>query len=84
MGGHGRALRLGEYLIRRACQHLPLDAREERYREWAAELPCILADPAVRAAPLRTPRMLLFAADHIRGTRSLPRPRAAVPRTARA
>ena len=28
--------RLGEYLVGRACQQLPRDIREERYREWVA------------------------------------------------
>ena len=31
-------LRLGEYLLSRACQQLPQDIRDERYREWAGLL----------------------------------------------
>jgi hypothetical protein len=33
MRGKRRLLRIGEYLIARACQHLPAGARDERYRE---------------------------------------------------
>ena len=61
-------LRLGEYLVGRACQELPRDVRAERYREWAAELPAILHDPQVRLAPWRAARMLGYAADTLRGT----------------
>lgn len=61
-------LRLGEYLVGRACQRLPRDVREERCREWAAELPVILHDPQVRFAPWRAARMLGYAADTLRGT----------------
>src|SRR6516162_2403442 len=68
MRGERRLLRLGEYLVGRACQQLPQDVREERYREWAAELPAILHDPQVRPAPRRTVRMLGYAADTLRGT----------------
>ena len=45
MRGERQLLRLGEYLVRRACRQLPQDVREERYQEWAAELPAILHDP---------------------------------------
>jgi hypothetical protein len=68
MRGERRLLRLGEYLVRRACQQLPQDIREERYREWAAELPAILHDPQIRFAPRRAARMLGYAADTLRGT----------------
>jgi hypothetical protein len=68
MRGERRLLRLGEYLVGRACQQLPPDVREERYREWAAELPAILFDPQVRLAPRRAVRMLGYAADTLRGT----------------
>jgi hypothetical protein len=40
-GEHG-LLRLGEYLIGRACCRLPAGAREDRLQEWTAELPAIL------------------------------------------
>lgn len=68
MRGERQLLRLGEYLVGRACQRLPRDAREERYREWAAELPAILHDPQIRLAPRRAARMLGYAADTLRGT----------------
>jgi hypothetical protein len=72
MRGERQLLRLGEYLVRRACRQLPQDAREERYREWAAELPAILHDPQVRFAPWRAVRMLGYAADTLRGTAMAP------------
>jgi hypothetical protein len=65
--------RIAEYLIRCACRHLPDDIRGERCREWTSELPAILHDPAVRFAPLRSARALIFAADAARSTRSLRR-----------
>jgi hypothetical protein len=68
MRAERRLLRLGEFLVGRACQRLPQDIREERYREWAAELPVILHDPQIRLAPRRAVRMLGFAADTFRGT----------------
>ena len=68
MRAERQLLRLGGYLLGRACQHLPKDIREERYREWAAELPAILHDPQIRLAPRRALRMLGYAADTVRGT----------------
>jgi hypothetical protein len=61
--------RIAEHLIRRACRYLPGETREERYREWAAELPAILHDPGIRFAPLRSARALIYAADTFRSTR---------------
>ena len=72
MRGERRLLRAGEYLIARACRHLPAGARDERYREWAAELPAILADPDVRPAARRAARMLRYASGTIRGTALAP------------
>ena len=72
MRGERQLLRFGEYLVRRACQRLPQDLREERYREWAAELPAILHDPQVRPAPRRAVRMLGYAADTARGAALAP------------
>ena len=72
MKGERHLLRLGEYLISRACQRLPQDTREERYQEWTAELPAILHDPQVRFAPWRAARMLAYAADTLRGTAMTP------------
>jgi hypothetical protein len=68
MRAEGQLLRLGECLVGRACRRLPKDIREERYREWAAELPAILHDPQIRLAPRRAVRMLGYAADTFRGT----------------
>lgn len=72
MRAERQLLRLGEYLVGRACQRLPPDVREERYREWAAELPAILHDPQIRPAPRRAVRMLGYAADTLRGTITTP------------
>ncbi len=65
-------LRMGEYLVGLACRRLPHEIRDERYREWAAELPAILQDPGIRLAPHRAVRMLLYAADTLRGTALTP------------
>jgi hypothetical protein len=68
MSADRQLLRVGDYLVGRACQRLPQDIREERYREWAGELPAILHDPQIRLAPRRAIRMLGYAADTFRGT----------------
>lgn len=65
-------LRIGEYLVGRACRRLPGEIRDERYREWAAELPAILRDPDIRLTSHRALRMLRYAADTIRGTALTP------------
>jgi hypothetical protein len=67
MRGERQLLHIGEYLVGRACQRLPRDIREERYREWVAELPAILHDPQVRPTLWRAVRMLSYAADTLRG-----------------
>jgi F-type H+-transporting ATPase subunit b len=67
MRAERQLLRIGEYLVGRACRRLPRDIREERYQEWAAELPAILHDPQIRLAPRRAVRMLAYAADTARG-----------------
>ena len=72
MRGERRLLRIGEYLIARACRHLPAEARDERYREWVAELPAILQDPGVRPSARRAARMLRYASGTIRGTALTP------------
>lgn len=72
MRGERRLLRIGEYLIACACRHLPAEARDERYREWVAELPAILRDPGVRPAARRAARMLCYASGTIRGTALTP------------
>jgi hypothetical protein len=72
MRGERRLLRIGEYLVGRACQRLPRDVREDRHREWIAELPAILHDPQVKPAPWRAARMLAYAADTLRGATLAP------------
>jgi hypothetical protein len=74
MRGERALLRIGEYLVGRACRHLPRKIREDRYREWAAELPAILHDPEIRFAPRRAVRMLGYAADTLRGAALMPGP----------
>jgi hypothetical protein len=77
------AQRVAEYWIRRACGWLPPGLRDERYREWAAELPAILSDPGVRGAARRRARAIRYAAGVYRGARRLGRaagqPRPAAP-----
>ena len=63
------AQRLAEHLIRRACRYLPDDTRDERYREWTAEVPAILHDPDIRFALLRPVRALRYAAGTISSAR---------------
>ena len=65
-------LRIGEYLVRRACRRLPPELRDERHQEWAAELPAILHDCEIRLAPHRAVRMLGYAADTLRGAALTP------------
>lgn len=48
------------------------DTRDERYREWAAEVPAILHDPDIRFALLRSARALRFAAGTITSARRTP------------
>jgi hypothetical protein len=74
MTGERWLLRAGEFLVRRAARHLPAAARDERYREWAAELPVILGDPEIKPAAARAARMLWFAADTVRGAALGPGP----------
>jgi len=74
MRGERALLGLGESLVRRACRHLPGPTRDDRYREWAAELPAILHDPEIRLAPHRALRMLAYAADTLRGAALTPGP----------
>jgi hypothetical protein len=69
-------LRVGEYLVGRACRHLPHEVRAERYREWAAELPAILGDPGVRPAWRRPVRMLRYTLGiRVSAVALAPRPR---------
>lgn len=61
-----------ERLIRRACRRLPGDTRDERYREWAAEVPAILHDPDLCFAVRRSARALRFAAGTLTSARRSP------------
>jgi hypothetical protein len=75
-------LHIGEYLVGRSCRRLPPEIRDERYQEWAAELPAILNDRQIRLAPYRALRMLGYAGDTLRGSALMPgraRRRPAVP-----
>jgi hypothetical protein len=53
--------RLAERLIRHACRRLPADTRDDRCREWTAEVRAILEDPGIRPAVLRSARALGYA-----------------------
>jgi Phospholipase_D-nuclease N-terminal len=85
MTGPPPAQRVAQHLIARACRRLPGEAGDERYREWAAELPAILADPDVGSGVRRSARALGYAAGVSRCTRRLgragtrPRPHAGQP-----
>jgi hypothetical protein len=72
MKGERGLLRTGEFLVARAARQLPASIRDERYREWAAELPAILRDPSLGPHWRRAARMLGYALDTIRG--AAPRP----------
>jgi hypothetical protein len=83
MRGETQLLRAGEHLVRRACRRLPPDLRDARFREWTAELPAILHDPAVKTALARAASMLAYAADQGRGTAPGPLRRAVTSRFVR-
>jgi F-type H+-transporting ATPase subunit b len=72
MRGERQLLRIGDYLVGRACRRLPQEIRAERYWEWTAELPAILHDSQIRPAPRRAVRMLAYAADTVRATALTP------------
>jgi phospholipase D-like protein len=61
--------RAAEHIIRRACGRLPASARDERNREWAAEICAILDDPRPGPAFLRSARALRYAAGIVRCSR---------------
>lgn len=66
MKGDRGLLRTGEFLVARAARRLPARVRDERYREWAAELPAILRDPSLGPPWRRAALMLGYALDTIR------------------
>ena len=68
MKGERGLLRTGEFLVACATRRLPARVRDERYREWAAELPAILQDPSLGSPGRRAARMLGYALDTIRAT----------------
>jgi hypothetical protein len=68
------AQRIAEHVLRRACSRLPGDIRDDRYREWAAELPAVIDDQSIRAGCLRSARALRYALGIARSTRRLPAP----------
>ena len=68
MRGERSLLRIGGYLIGLASRLLPGEIRDERCREWAAELPAILRDPDTRLAAHRAARMLGYAAGAVWGS----------------
>jgi DivIVA domain-containing protein len=61
-------LRVGGSLIGLASRLLPGEIRDERSREWTAELPAILRDPDTRLAAHRAARMLGYAAGAVWGS----------------
>lgn len=67
------AHRLAVRLIARACRQLPPAMRDERFREWTAELPAILEDPAITSPLQRTARTLSYLTGIYRSTRYLRR-----------
>jgi len=67
------AQRIAEWLIHAACRRLPADERAERYREWTAELPAIMADESIRSSLLRALRAIAFSAGISKTTRQLTR-----------
>jgi hypothetical protein len=71
--GRPGAQRAAEFLIRRACRRLPVGMRDDRYREWTAELPAIWHDPGIRIAAVRSARTLLYSAGTYRSARRLRR-----------
>lgn len=83
MTGRPYTQRLAERLIHRACRRLPGGTGDERYREWAAELPAILRDPGVRLPLLRSARALSYAAGTYRSARYLRRAAAHPPSSPR-
>jgi hypothetical protein len=64
---------LAGWLIGVACRFLPEPYRAFRYREWTAEAAAILDDQGTRSRVRRNARVLVFAADQIRGARALAR-----------
>jgi DivIVA domain-containing protein len=66
--GERSLLRIGGTLIGLASRLLPGEIRDERSREWTAELPAILRDPDTRLTAHRVARMLGYAAGAVWGS----------------
>lgn len=66
-----RGQRLATHLICLASSRLSGQDREDRYREWTAELHAIAHDPGTASRARRGARALLYAADQNRGVRQL-------------
>jgi len=66
--GERLLLGIGGYLIAVASRLLPGEIRDERCREWAAELPAILRDRDTRLAAHRAVRMFSYAAGAVWGS----------------
>jgi hypothetical protein len=62
------------WLIGKACDRLPDDARAERNREWTAELAAVLADRSIRPSLRRTLRALAFCIGLSSAARKMSRP----------
>lgn len=73
MTGRELALRLASALIRRSCRRLPEGMREERLREWTAELPSIL-DEGAAGRIRRYALAVWFAVGTRRAVRRMTRP----------
>ncbi len=66
-----RAPRIAAHIIRRASRLLNQGIRDERYREWMAELPAIRDDPDVWSDFVRSLRTLSYALGVLRSARRL-------------
>ena len=66
MRGERGLLRAGEFLVACAARWLPARVRDERYREWAAELPAILGDPGLGPPWRRAAAMAGYALGTVR------------------
>lgn len=66
-----RAPRIAAHIIRSASRRINEDIRDERYREWMAELPAIRDDPDVRSDFARSLRTLSYASGLLRSARRM-------------
>ncbi|MGO8957848.1 MAG: hypothetical protein ACLQFR_10820 [Streptosporangiaceae bacterium] len=66
-----RAPRIAAHIIGRAGRRLNEDVRDERHREWMAELPAIRDDPDVRSDFVRSLRTLSYASGLLRSARRM-------------